>query len=98
MTFIKTSGRSYRQFLSSLISFYSTILQHPNKMGSRAASQPLKFAWRPQGDLNPYYRRERAIQANLKKGSLARGWANFLFFKTNFSFCIFCMFPYILLP
>jgi hypothetical protein len=45
----------------------------------------------------PCYRRERANGVNLKKSSLAVVWANFLFFKATFLFCIFCMFPYFLL-
>ena len=41
-------------------------------------------------------RRERAEHTNLKKGSLAVVWTNFLISKTNFLFCIFCMFLYFL--
>ena len=45
-------------------------------------------------DLILFYRHERAEKTNLKKGSLARGWANFLFFQINLRFCIFCRFLY----
>jgi len=45
------------------------------------------------GALSPCYRRESAKRTNLKKGSLAVVWANFIISKTNLPFCIFCLLP-----